>query len=98
MAEQGHVYLSSYPGYFRKFNEAPRNIQGNLTALVIVLFISMEDNDLGLFSIYGLARYQPMREDVTYVTSSLIGWYLVKPYRHGPNYKVGPCNGLVSIG
>ena len=27
----------------------------------------------GLFSIYGWARSQPMREDVTYVTSSLIG-------------------------
>ena len=30
-------------------------------------------------AIYGWARYQPMREDVTCVTSSLIGWYLAQP-------------------
>ena len=34
----------------------------------------------GPFSIYGWARSQPMREDITYVTSSLIGWDLAQPF------------------
>ena len=37
------------------------------------------------FSIYGRARYPPMKEDVTYVTSSVIGWDLAQPYiENGP--------------
>ena len=31
------------------------------------------------FSIYEGARFQPMREDITYVMSSLIGWELNQP-------------------
>ena len=34
----------------------------------------------GPFSIYYWARHQPMRENVTYVTFSLIGWGLVQPW------------------
>ena len=34
---------------------------------------------LGPFYIYVLARSQPMSEDVTYVTSSLIGWVPAQP-------------------
>ena len=30
----------------------------------------------GLFSIYGWVKSQPVREDITYLTSSLIGWDL----------------------
>ena len=33
-----------------------------------------------LFAINGRARSQPIREDVTYVTSSLIGRYLAQPF------------------
>ena len=33
----------------------------------------------GPFSIYGWIRFQLMREDITYVTSSLIGWDLAQP-------------------
>ena len=32
------------------------------------------------FPINGWARYQPMREVATSITSSLVGWDLAKPY------------------
>ena len=37
------------------------------------------ESNQGLSSIYGIARSQPMREDVTYVTSSPIGRDLAGP-------------------
>ena len=43
-----------------------------------VLFDVCRSYDLGLFPIYILARSKPMREDVTNVTSSLIGWDLAQ--------------------
>ena len=46
------------------------------------------DPQISLFYIHGWARYQPMQEDITYVTSSLIGWYLTQltcPRSQGPN-------------
>ena len=38
----------------------------------------MDDNP-GLVSIYGWVRSQPMKEGVTYVTYSLIGWGIAQP-------------------
>ena len=32
------------------------------------------------FPVYGWARYQPMREVATSITSSLVGWDLAQPY------------------
>ena len=37
------------------------------------------------FSIFGWTRSQPIREDVTYITSSVIGWHLAQPsIENGP--------------
>ena len=41
--------------------------------------VAEDDNIHDQFSIYGWARSQPMREDVTYITSTLIGWCLAQP-------------------
>ena len=35
----------------------------------------------GIYTIWSWTSFQPMREDVRYATSSVIGWYLAKPWK-----------------